>query len=77
MLQDKRNDLVAEKRKKLLQRLVEELSHTDMDFYYRPTSAIAARIQQYADNEAGLIAEEKALLAGLTQRDIEVLLSLH
>ncbi|MEM9130022.1 MAG: hypothetical protein AAGA97_09920 [Pseudomonadota bacterium] len=77
MLEEKRKDLDSEKQKKLLQRLVEELSHRDTDFYYRSTSEIAASLKGYIDVDAQLITEEKALLAKLTQRDIEVILSLH
>lgn len=77
MLHEKRKDLDSEKRKKLLQRLVEELSKKDFDFYYRSTADIAALIQQYIKGDAKLNADEHALLAGLSQRDIEVLLSLH
>ena len=77
MLHDKRKDLTSEKQKKLLQRLVSELSHAQPNLYYLPTSEIAAQIKRYAENEAGLINDEKDLLMGLSQRDVEVLLSLH
>ncbi|WP_434055818.1 MAG: hypothetical protein RDA78_13510 [Roseibium sp.] len=77
MLQEKRHDLDAEKRKQLVQRLVAELSRLGGDLYYQPTSQIALQIRNYAAGDAKLTAEEKALLAPLSQRDIEVLLSLH
>ncbi|MEM8775090.1 MAG: hypothetical protein AAGF53_08650 [Pseudomonadota bacterium] len=77
MLEEKRKDLDSEKQKRLLQSLVEELSRTEMDFYYRPTSEIAAYLNTYIDEGAKLSVDEKALLQRLTQRDIEVLLSLH
>ena len=77
MLEDKRVDLVAEKQKTLLRRLVEELSRESGDIYYLPTAQIARVIMSYVADDAGLNADEKALLAGLSQRDIEVLLSLH
>ncbi|MEM8872402.1 MAG: hypothetical protein AAGB10_08810 [Pseudomonadota bacterium] len=77
MLEDKRQDLDSEKQKKLLQRLVTELSRSEIDLYYQPTSVIALQIKQYIDDGAELFAEERALLNRLSQRDIEVLLSLH
>ncbi|MEM9009969.1 MAG: hypothetical protein AAGE18_01995 [Pseudomonadota bacterium] len=77
MLREKRTDLDAEKQKKLLQRLVDELSRSDVDFYYRPTTEIASVLKTRIDDDESLLVEEKALLQRLTQRDIEVLLSLH
>lgn len=77
MLQDKRADLDAEKRKRLIIRLLEDLSRSNGDLYYRPTSEIALQIRKYIETEADLHHEEKVLLEPLDQRDIEVLLSLH
>lgn len=77
MLQDKRKDLDSEKQKQLLQRLVEELSRTEMDFYYRSTTEVAALLEQHIAKKARLTAEERALMQRLSRRDIEVLLSLH
>lgn len=77
VLQEKRVDLDAEKRKRLIERLVLELSRSNPDLYYQPTSQIALQIRGFADNPANLNAEERALLKPLAQRDIEVLLALH
>lgn len=77
MLQDKRSELDSEKQKSLLTRLVEELSAADPDLYYQPTSAIALRIKAHIDGGGGLNADDRKLLEPLSQRDIEVLLSLH
>ncbi|MEM1050112.1 MAG: hypothetical protein AAGL24_28410 [Pseudomonadota bacterium] len=77
MLKDKRVELDSEKRKKLIERLLVELSRSNSDLYYQPTSAIALQIKNYIDGDAQLVAEERALLEPLSQRDIEVLLSLH
>lgn len=77
MLEEKRKDLDSEKRKKLLQRLVAELSRSHFDFYYRPTSEIALLLKDYIAKDAKLNQEETALMEGLSHRDIEVLLSLH
>lgn len=77
MLKDKRTDLDSEKQKQLLTRLVEELSATDPDLYYQPTSAIALRLKTHIDSGNGLNADDRKLLEPLTARDIEVVLSLH
>ncbi|MEP3048649.1 MAG: hypothetical protein ABJL55_15035 [Roseibium sp.] len=77
MLQDKRGDLDAEKRKKLITRLLDDLSQTNPDLYYQPTSQVALQIKQHIESDARLHVEEKNLLVNLSQRDIEVLLSLH
>lgn len=77
MLEDKTADLISQKQKKLLERLVGELSKTSPDLYYQSTSQIARQIRQYIDNGAGLNQDERELITPLGQRDIEVLLSLH
>lgn len=77
MLQDKRKDLDAHKRKLLLDKLLAEVGATDPDLYYRSTSEVALLIKRHIDSKARLHPDERALVARLTQRDIEVLLSLH
>ncbi|MBE1283800.1 MAG: hypothetical protein GJ676_10865 [Rhodobacteraceae bacterium] len=77
MLQDKRNDLDAEKRKALLQRIVQKISQDNPAFYYLRTSEIAVIIEQHVSAAGNLNAEDRALLAPLSRRDIEILLSLH
>lgn len=77
MLHDKRQDLDAEKQKALLERMVAELSRENPDLYYRSTSDIAQEIRRHVDEGAQLNADERALLAPLTPKDIQVILSLH
>ncbi|MEM9127315.1 MAG: hypothetical protein AAGB28_16110 [Pseudomonadota bacterium] len=77
MLEEKRKDLDSEKQKRLLQRLVEELTRSEIDLYYRPTSEIAAFLEKYIRKDARLSADDRSLLQRLSRRDIEVLLSLH
>ena len=76
-MEKKREDLISEKRKKLLQRLVEELSREDTDLYYKPTAEIAFIIKSYIDDKTKLSVEERKLLEPLSQHDIQVVLSLH
>jgi len=77
MLQDKRSELDAERRKEVLTRMLQELSAEDPGLYYRATSDIAAQIRARIDDSKALNGEERSLLAPLTRRDIAVLLSLH
>lgn len=76
-MEDKRSDLDAEKRRKLLQRMVEELSKSRPDFYYQPTSEIARSLKGLVDRGDGLTQDEVDLLKPLSERDIQVVLSLH
>ena len=77
MLEDKRQDLIAEKQKTLLLRMVMELSNTHGDLYYQPTSEIARQLKNHIEGDNALLATEKELLDGLGQRDIEIILSLN
>ena len=76
-MEERREDLISEKRKKLLQRLVEELSRARADFYYKPTTEIAFILKNYIDDKTKLSVEERMLLEPLSQHDIQVVLSLH
>lgn len=76
MLQDKRKDLDSERQKRLLDRLVAELSRTELDFYYRSTSDVAVMLMAHIKKGAQLSPEDRGLLQRLNRRDIEVILSL-
>ncbi|MEM8789079.1 MAG: hypothetical protein AAGE76_12535 [Pseudomonadota bacterium] len=76
MLQDKNEDLDAARTKKLLERLVSEVSRSGFDLYYASTSEIATYLLQYAKTDAQLNQDERALLKGLSRRDVEVILSI-
>ncbi|SFR14430.1 hypothetical protein [Poseidonocella sedimentorum] len=77
MLHEKRQDLDGERQKRLLQRLVGELTRAQPDLYYRSTSDIAGELEAVIESGTGLSTEEKSLLQRLSRRDIEVMLSLH
>ena len=77
MLQDKKSDTDAEKQKTILRRLVEELNRSYPDLYYQPTSEVARLASQIIQDGHSLNADEKKLMARLSSRDIEILLSLH
>ncbi|MEM1378040.1 MAG: hypothetical protein AAGG69_11710 [Pseudomonadota bacterium] len=75
MLEEKRKDLDSEKQKVVLQRLVKEVSEMDPDFYYRSTAQVAMHLKKHIETGATLNGEERGLMQGLSQRDLEVLLS--
>ncbi|MEM6276876.1 MAG: hypothetical protein AAF714_07980 [Pseudomonadota bacterium] len=77
MLEDKRSDLESEKRKRLLQDIVQELSAEEPDLYYQATNVIAKMIHQRIKSGEGMTQDRTALLGDLSDRDIEVLLSLR
>ena len=76
-MEERREDLISEKRRKLLQRIVEELGQEHPDFYYKPTTEIAFILKNYIDDKTKLSVEERKLFEELSQHDIQVLLSLH
>ena len=77
MLQDNRKDLEGERQRKLLLGLVDKLSASQPDLYYRSTADIARQLIDMAQTGGGLSEDDRALLARLTQRDIEIMLSMH
>lgn len=77
MLQEKRDDLSAEKQKRLLQRLLNDLTRSRPDLYYQATTEVARHIREYIQDGAITQPEERVLLEQLSACDIEVLLSLH
>ncbi|MEM9854688.1 MAG: hypothetical protein AAF841_09585 [Pseudomonadota bacterium] len=76
-MEEKRKDLDAERQKRLLRAMVDEVSRGYPDLYYQPTSQIALIIHGHIRDGAKLRADDKELLLRLSERDIEVLLSLH
>ena len=77
MLEEKRKDLEGERLKRLLIGMVEGLSKTEHDFYYRATSEVATLLQSHIQKGARLAIEDRQLLSKLSRRDIEVLLSIR
>ena len=77
MLQEKRDDLSSEKQKRLIQRLLNDLTRSRPDLYYQATTEVARHIREHISDGAVMTAEERALLEQLSVRDIELMLSLH
>lgn len=77
MLQDKKSETDAEKQKALLRRLVTEVSRAYPELYYQPTSQVARLIKRHIADTGTLNGDDRKLLNRLSNRDLEVLLSLH
>lgn len=77
MLHDERKELESERQKKLLRRIVDDLTSSRPDLYYQSTSEIARQIAELIKSGGRLAADDRALLQKLSQRDIAVLLSLN
>ncbi len=76
-MEEKRKDLKSSKQRKLLNRLVQELNQKNADFYYLSTSEIAIQLIAYIQEPGGVSKQDRALLAGLSHKDIQMILSLH
>ncbi len=77
MLHDERKDLESERQKKLLRRVLEDLTKSRPDLYYQSTSEIARQIAELIRTGGHLSADDRALLQKLSQRDIAIMLSLN
>ncbi|MEM1019866.1 MAG: hypothetical protein ACFBZ9_11010 [Sphingomonadales bacterium] len=75
-MEEKRDDLKAQKQRKLLESIVLELGRDNAQFYYMPTIEVAMAVKDYVANGKTLNQDDRALLAGLDARQIQILLSL-
>ena len=76
-MEEKRKDLDVEKQKKIIFNLVEKLSLSDPDLYYRSTSEIALILKNLIDSRENLLDVDRELVSDLTQRDIELRLGIR
>jgi len=76
-MEEKRKDLDVEKQKKIIFNLVEKLSLSDPDLYYRSTSEIALIVKNLIDSRENLLDVDRELVSDLTQRDIELRLGIR
>ena len=76
-MEEKRRDLDVEKQKKIIFKLVEKLSLSDPDLYYRSTSEIALIVKNLIDSREHLLDIERELVSDLTSRDIELRLGIR
>ncbi len=76
-MEEKHKDLKVTKQRELLSQILENLAKAHPDFYYLSTSDIAAALLDHVDTSAQVSLDQRALLKGLSHRDIQILLSLH
>ena len=62
-MEEKRRDLDVEKQKKIIFKLVEKLSLSDPDLYYRSTSEIALIVKNLIDSREHLLDIERELVS--------------
>lgn len=76
-MEEKRKDLINTKQKELLTKLLTKLQSEHPNFYYLSTSEIAYEILNYSKETGKLSHDEQSLMAALSLRDVQILLSLH
>lgn len=76
-MEEKRKDLKNSKQRDIIQTIMSELSKSHPSFYYMPTTDVAAEIHSYISHPSNLSFDDKAEMAGLTRRDIQLILSHH
>lgn len=77
MLQDKKSETDAERRKVLLHRLLSELSQTNPEMYYQSTSQVSRLLKDHISDGKSLNGDDRKLMEPLSCRDLEILLSLR
>ena len=77
MLHDRKSDTDAARRRAILQRIVETLSRGDPDLYYQPTAQVAREIRRHIATPDALNGDDRMLVGQLSERDIQIILSLH
>jgi len=68
-------ELKSEKQKKIIERVVDDMSKEDQSLYYAPTVDIVRIIMSKIETEGYLSKEEALLMEGLDFRDIQNFLS--
>ncbi|MEM6513505.1 MAG: hypothetical protein AAF660_10870 [Pseudomonadota bacterium] len=69
--------LKATKQRHVLDQLVKELGRADSRVYYLSTIEVAQLILNHIDGDSSLSEADRALVEGLSLRDIQILLSIH
>lgn len=76
-MEEKRKDLKNSQQKKIVTDVVSALNESHPSFYYLSTIEIAGEIKKYIDEPGHLNRDKFDLVKGLSQRDIQLLLSLR
>lgn len=65
----------ADRRRKLVKRQLDSLINSNPQLYYEATAAVARAVHQDLQNNESLTEDESKALAGLSARDIEIILA--
>ncbi len=76
-MEKSRQELKAEKQRRLLEQIVGRLADEHPSFYYLSTVDVAAKIEEYIGTGAKLSAEQQELMRGLDRRALQMLLSVQ
>jgi len=76
-MEEKHKDLKNNQRKKIITEVVSALNELHPSFYYLSTVEIAGEIKKYISEPGKLSRDKCDLVEDLSQRDIQMLLSLH
>lgn len=66
-----------EKRRKILTKIIQDLSKTNKDMYYNSTSDTSNEIKKYIEDKNDLSKNELDLVGDMTARDISLILSIN
>ena len=66
-----------EKRRKVLTKIIKDLTEDNIDMYYNSTSDTSNLIKDYIDKKKNLSKDELDLVQDMSQRDISLLLSIN
>lgn len=69
------NETINEKRKSIVNKLIQQLSNQHMDLYYTDSNTIANLVYEQIQNKENLNKDELDLMKGLSQKDIHILIS--
>lgn len=69
-----KEELLNDQKKKIIDKIILELSHTDPQLYYTESISVAAIVKEYID-EKKLNRSEYEIVKGMSARDIQIVMS--
>ncbi len=76
-MEEHRKDLKDSKQRKVLDQLMQELVNEHPSFYYLSTTEVAAKLHERIEDATGISHDDLELVKDLSQKDIQMLLSIH
>jgi len=74
--EEKEKDLLTNKKKEIIQKIVSHLRDSDRELYYAPTIEIAELVVQHIQSEK-LNAKDREIVQELSRDDVQILMSLN